>query len=150
MGPRDLKPTSTMIVRALARHRIVVLPPGGIPIVDARVLATAHRRALVAGGSGTRYAVVGPYLSYPELAAVVASIAGRPRRVIALSDRWEPALGRAAEWTSPLLRRWIPDLSRQLVAGGFLRLHVDGRRADACFGLKHPPASESIAASLTG
>ena len=136
MGPRDLKPTSTMIVRSLAQRRIVVLPPGGIPIVDARVLATAHRRALEAGGGGTRYAVVGPYLSYPELAAVVASIAGRPRRVIALSDRWEPALGRVAEWTSPLFRRWIPDLSRQLIAGGFLRLHVDGRRADACFGLE--------------
>jgi dihydroflavonol-4-reductase len=150
MGPRDLKPTSTTIARALARHRFVVLPPGGIPIVDARVLATAHRRALVAGGSGTRYAVVGPYLSYPELAGVVASIAGRPRRVIDLSDRWEPALGRAAGWLSPLVRRWIPDLSRQLVAGGFLRLHVDGRRADVGFGLRHPPAAESIAASLMG
>ena len=127
MGPRDAKPTSTMIVRTLARHRAAVLPPGGIPIVDARLLAMAHRRALVAGGSGTRYAVVGPYLSYRELAAVVASIAGRPRRVIALPDRWEPALGRAADWTAPLVRRWIPDLSRQLVAGAFLRLHVHGR-----------------------
>ena len=35
-----------------------------------------------------------------------------------------------------------------LVAGGFLRLHVRGRRADACFGLDHPPAVESIARSL--
>jgi dihydroflavonol-4-reductase len=150
MGPRDLKPTSTMMVRALARLRIVILPPGGIPIVDARVLATAHRRALLAGGSGTRYAVVGPYFSYPELAAVVASMTGRPRRVIRLTDRWEPALGRAAEWMAPLVRRWIPNLSRQLVAGGFLRLHVDGSRADVCFGLRHPPAAESIAAGLKG
>lgn len=150
MGPRDRKPTSTTIVRSLARYRIVVLPPGGIPIVDARVLATAHRRALVSGGRGTRYAVVGPYLSYPELAAVVASIVGRPRRIITLTDRWEPVLGRAAAWTAPLVRRWMPDLSRQLVAGGFLRLHVTGCRADACFGLEHPPARESIAASLMG
>jgi dihydroflavonol-4-reductase len=149
MGPRDAKPTSTTIIRTLARHQAAVLPPGGIPIVDARLLATAHRRALVAGGSGTRYAVVGPYLSYRELAAAVAAIAGRPRMVIALADRWEPALGRAAEWTAPLVRRWIPDWSRQLVAGAFLRLHVDGRRADVCFGLRHPPAAESIAASLS-
>jgi len=148
MGPRDLKPTSTMMVRSLARYPIVVLPPGGIPIVDARVLATAHRRALEAGGGGTRYAVVGPYLSYPELAAVVAPIAGRPRRVIALSDHWEPALGGVVRLTAPLLRRWIPNLSRQLIAGGFLRLCVDGRRADACFGLRHPPAAESIASAM--
>jgi dihydroflavonol-4-reductase len=148
MGPRDAKPTSTMIVRILARHRLAVLPPGGIPIVDARVLATAHRRALVAGGCGTRYAVVGPYLSYPELAAVVASVAGLPRWVIALSDHWEPVLGLAAECMAPLVRRRSPNLSRQLVAGGFLRLHVDGRRANVCFRLEHPPAAESIAASL--
>jgi dihydroflavonol-4-reductase len=149
MGPRDLKPTSTMIARSLARHRVVILPPGGIPIVDARTLATAHRRALVAGGDGTRYAVVGPYLSYPELAAVVRSITGLPRHVIALSDRWERALGHAAGWTAPLMRRWIPDLSRQLVAGGFLRLRVDGGRADCSFGLIHLPANDSIAAALT-
>lgn len=148
MGPRDLKPTSTMIAKSLARHPVVILPPGGIPIVDARVLATAHRRALSAGGDGTRYAVVGPYLSYPDLAAVVASIAGRPRRIINLSDRWEPAIGRVAEWAAPMVRRWIPDVSRELVAGGFLRLHVDGGRADACFGLQHPPATDSIASAI--
>lgn len=148
MGPRDLKPTSTMIAKSVARYRVVILPPGGIPIVDARVLATAHRRALAAGGSGTRYAVVGPYLSYPDLAAVVASIAGRPRRVLTLSDPWETALGRLAGAAAPVVRRWMPDLSRQLIAGGFLRLHVDGRRADACFGLDHPPAAESIASAL--
>ncbi len=149
MGRRDAKPTSTTMVRAMARYSIVVLPPGGIPIVDAGVLATAHRRALVAGGRGTRYAVVGPYFSYPELAALVASMTGRPCRVICLSNRWEPALGLAARWMAPLAWRWIPNLSRQLVAGGFLRLHVDGHRADICFGLEHPPAAESIAAGLT-
>ena len=115
------------------------------------MLATAHRRALTAGGAGTRYAVVGPYLSYPELGGVVASIAGRPRRVIVLSDRWEPAVGRLAEWTAPVMRRWIPDLSRPLAAGGFLRLHVDGRGADLAFGLEHPPCVRaSIAAALKG
>ncbi|MHB1556374.1 MAG: NAD-dependent epimerase/dehydratase family protein, partial [Isosphaeraceae bacterium] len=148
MGPRDGKPTSTMIVRTLARHRLAILPPGGIPIVDAGVVASAHVRALVAGGSGTRYAVVGPYLSYPELAALVRSISGRPRLILTLSDRWHAPLGLAATCAAPLVRRWIPDLSRQLVAGGFLRLHVDGRRADVAFGLEHPPAAASIATSL--
>ncbi len=148
MGPRDGKPTSTMIVRTLARHRLAIVPPGGIPIVDAGVVATAHIRALVAGGLGTRYAVVGPYLSYPDLAALVHAIAGRPRVILTLSDRWQAPLGLAARCAAPLVRRWIPDLSRQLVAGGFLRLHVDGRRADVVLGLEHPPAAGSIAASL--
>ncbi len=148
MGPRDRKPTSTAIARTLARCRLAVVPRGGIPIVDVRLVALAHRRALVAGGHGQRYAVVGPYLSYPELAAVVASITGRPRWVLTLPDRSEPVLARAADWLAPIARRWVPDLSRQLIAGGFLRLHVRGARADACFGLEHPLAIESIARSL--
>ncbi len=150
MGRRDLKPTSTLMVRTMARYPVVVVPTGGIPIVDARVLATAHRRALLAGGGGERYAVVGEYLSYPDLAHLVATIAGRPRRVIAIPDRWERALGAAAEWWAPILRRWIPNLSGPFVAGGFLRLHVDGQCADQCFGLIHPPAAESIAEALSG
>jgi nucleoside-diphosphate-sugar epimerase len=148
MGPRDGKPTSTAIARTLARHWMAVLPRGGIPIVDARLVALAHRRALVAGGHGQRYAVVGPYVSYPELAALVAMITGRPRWVLTLPDGLEPVLARAADWLAPITRRWVPDLSRQLVAGGFLRLHVRGARADACFGLEHPRLVESIAGSL--
>src|SRR5262249_33726381 len=148
MGPRDAKPTSTTIVRALAGTPVAFLPRGGIPIIDARPLALAHRRALIAGGNGQRYAVVGPYLSYLELPALVASIRGRPRRVVIVPDRCEPVLARAADWLAPLARSWAPDLSRQLVAGGFLRLHVNGGRADGCFGLEHPPAVESIARSL--
>jgi dihydroflavonol-4-reductase len=149
MGPRDLKPTSTTIVQALARRRLAVVPPGGIPIVDASLLALAHRRALTAGGSGQRYAVVGSYMSYPQLAASVASITGRPRWVATMPDSWESFLGRAAGWLAPVAGYWLPDLSRQMVAGGFLRLHIRGERADVCFGLEHPPAIESIARSLS-
>ena len=121
---------------------------GGIPIIDVGVLALAHRRALVAGGAGERYAVVGPYLSYRELAAVVASITGRPRFVTPLPDFLEAVVAKPVDWIAPLLHRKWPDLSHQLVAGGFLRLHVSGARADACFGLVHPPAVDSIARSL--
>jgi dihydroflavonol-4-reductase len=149
MGARDPKPTSTAIVRALAGSRLAVVPPGGIPIIDASLVALAHRRALVAGGSGQRYAVVGPYMSYPQLAAAVASITGRPRWVVTVPDFWEPVVSRAAGWLAPLARCWLPDLSRQMVAGGFLRLHIRGERADVCFGLEHPPAIESIARCLS-
>jgi dihydroflavonol-4-reductase len=147
-GPRDTKPTSTKIAKAFSRTTVAIAPPGGIPIVDVRLLAQAHRRALNSGGAGQRYAVVGPYLSYRDLATLVASITGRPRRLMVLPDRFEPLLLSAAAWIGPLVRRWWPDVSRQLVAGGFLRLHVRGERANQCFGLVHPPAIESIGQSL--
>jgi dihydroflavonol-4-reductase len=147
-GPRDTKPTSTTIVKAFARTSCAVVPPGGIPIVDAQVVALAHRRALCAGEGGGRYAVVGPYLSYCELGKLVAAITGRPRMVVVLPQGIRPLVVPAAGMVAPFLRwRW-PDLSRTLAAGGFLNLHVRGDRADRCFGLKHPPAIESIALSL--
>ena len=45
LGPRDPKPTSTQIVKGFSRTMIAVAPRGGIPIVDSRLLAIAHRRA---------------------------------------------------------------------------------------------------------
>jgi dihydroflavonol-4-reductase len=147
-GPRDTKPTSTKIAKAFARSLVAIVPPGGIPIVDVGLLALAHRRALVCGEGGQRYAVVGPYLGYGDLAAIVASLTGRPRWKIPIPDRLEPLVVAAATWTGPMLRLWWPDVSRQLVAAGFLRMHIRGDRADRCFGLEHPPAVDSIARSL--
>ncbi len=147
-GPRDTKPTSTKIAKAYARSLVAIVPSGGIPIIDANVLALAHRRALVCGEGGQRYAVVGPYLSYGDLAATVASLTGRPRFKICISDRLEPLVVAAAAWSGPVLRFWWPDVSRHLAAAGFLRLHIRGDRADVCFGLEHPPAVDSIARSL--
>ena len=76
-GPRDTKPTSTAIAKAYARAIVAIVPPGGIPIIDVELLALAHRRALICGNGGERYAVVGPYLSYGDLATLVASLTGR-------------------------------------------------------------------------
>jgi dihydroflavonol-4-reductase len=148
LGPRDPKPTSTQIVKAYSRAPVAIVPRGGIPIVDVSLLAVAHRRALICGEAGQRYAVLGPYVSYSELAAMVASISGRPRVMIPVPDSVRPFVLLAADWLGPLARRRWPDVSRPLAAGGFLRLYVRGDRADACFGLKHPPALESIARSL--
>jgi dihydroflavonol-4-reductase len=147
-GPRDVKPTSTAIAKTYSRATFGIVPPGGIPIIDVELLALAHRRALVCGEGGQRYAVVGPYLSYGDLAAHVASLTGRPRWLIPLPDRLKGLIVASAAWSGPLARRWWPDVSRELAAAGFLRFFVRGDRANACFGLEHPPAIDSIARSL--
>jgi dihydroflavonol-4-reductase len=148
LGPRDTKPTSTKIIRVLSRAFVAVLPGGGIPIVDAGLLAVAHRRALVAGGAGHRYAVVGQYLSYHDMAALVSSITGHPRWVLRLPDPLERLVSFPVDWVAPFVRKKWPNLSRQLIRGGFLGMHVSGERANVCFGLAHPPALESISRSL--
>jgi dihydroflavonol-4-reductase len=142
VGPRDPKPTSTRLLRTLARSPVVLLPRGGIPIVDAAVAAQAHRRALVAGQPGERYAVVGPYLSYRELAGLVAQVAGLPRMIIPLPSGLQWPLKAAAGLVDLISPH--AELSRSTVAGGFLSLHVSGRRADECFGLEHPMARQTV------
>jgi dihydroflavonol-4-reductase len=146
IGPRDPKPTSTRLLHTLARSRVVFLPRGGIPIVDAKVVAQAHRRALTSGQPGERYAIVGPYVNYPELARLVAKVAGRPQLVVPL-----PA---GLEWplraTARLVDHLNPgaELSSTTIGGGFLSLHVSGKCGDACFGLEHPSALDSVRSAL--
>ena len=142
VGPRDHKPTSTRVLWMMAKLRVAYLPGGGIPIVDSGVIARAHRMALDCGEPGARYAVAGPYLSYRGMARIVAQIAGRPRFVVPIPDAMERPLTAVARWVGR------GDVSPAAVAGGFLRLHVCGDRADRAFGLVHPTAQRSIADAL--
>jgi dihydroflavonol-4-reductase len=147
LGPGDVRPTSTKLLLVMSRARVAFLPGGGIPVVDTDVIARAHVRALAVGEAGRRYAVVGPYLSYREMAGLVAEVAGRPRRVVTIPDWLEGpvvAAGRLADF----LARGRGDISGAAAAGGFLRLHVRGDRADRAFGLVHPPPIRSIFAAL--
>jgi dihydroflavonol-4-reductase len=149
LGPRDPKPTSTQIIRAYSKTMVAIAPRGGIPIIDSRLLAVAHRRALIAGGSGQRYAVIGPYLNYCDLARLVTEVTGRPRLIVPLPGILEPLIVHAAGWFGPLVRRWYPDVSPQLAAAGFIGLHLSGERANACLGLEHPTAKETIASCFS-
>jgi dihydroflavonol-4-reductase len=144
IGPRDPGPTSTALLLTLARSRVVYLPKGGIPVVDARVLARAHRLIMEGAEPGARYVVVGPYLSYRDMARLVTRITGRPRWVVPLGDRAEPFLRFGARWLDRACGGRLRDVTEAVVAGGFLALHVSGARADQCLGLDHPAPITSI------
>ncbi len=148
VGPRDVGPTSTRVLLAMSRAPIVTLPDGGIPLIDAGILALAHERALSSGEPGSRYAVVGPYRSFRQQAEIVREIAGRPWRIVGLPGRCLGPMSAVAGWIDHATRgRWHA-VSRSTVAGGFLRFHVDGSRADLAFGLVHPAPESSIFEAL--
>ncbi len=144
VGAGDRRPSSTRLLLTMARLGVVVLPGGGIPLVDARVLAEAHRQALETGEPGTRYVVAGPYLSYHEIARIVHEIVGRPRWILKVPDLCETPFRVVSGVFGRLLGDRAEDVSPAATAGGFLRLHVSGERADAEFGLEHPPPARSI------
>lgn len=148
IGPRDPRPTSTKVLLEMAKTPVAFLPAGGIPVIDAQVLALAHQRALESHESGRRFALVGPYLSYREQAEIVAQLTGWPRWFVSISDGWERPLSGFAGRVDRLVRGRGVTLSAAAVAGGFLRFHVRGDRADAVFGLRHPPPIQSIYQAL--
>ena len=148
IGPRDVRPTSTRLLLHIARTPLATLPRGGTPVVDAGVVAQAHLRALERGEPGQRYVVAGPYLAYPELAALVARLAGRPWRVVTIPDTLERPLAWIADRIDRLVGGRWPEVSAAAVSGGFLRLVVSGVHADAAFQLQHPPPIRSIFEAL--
>ena len=141
-------PTSTRVLLEMAKTPVAFLPSGGIPIIDARVLALAHQRALESREAGRRFALVGPYLSYREQAQLVTELTGRPRWLVAIPDFWERPLTKLAGGFDRLTRGRGITLSAATVAGGFLQIHVKGDRADAAFNLCHPPPIQSIYEAL--
>ncbi len=148
IGPRDPKPTSTSLLILMARSPVGFLPGGGIPVIDASVAALAHRRAIERGEPGTRYALVGPYLEFRRMARLVGRVTGWPGGVVPLPDWLETPLVWSAGVVDQISGgRWI-EVSRAAVAGGFLKLHIAGNRADQAFELVHPPPIVSIYQAL--
>jgi dihydroflavonol-4-reductase len=148
LGARDPRPTSTSLLLLMARNPVAFVPCGGIPGIDARVAALAHRRALVLGDPGRRYALVGPYLSYTELARLVSHVTGWPLAILPLSGWLETPMAHAAGLLDRLTGGRFIEVSRAAVAGAFLRLHIRGDLADATFGLDHPDPLGSIRDAL--
>jgi dihydroflavonol-4-reductase len=148
VGARDPKPTSTSLLLVMARSPVAFLPRGGIPLIDAEVASLAHRRALVLGQPGSRYALVGPYVSYAALAQLVSRVAGWPRAVVPLPDWLEFPLTRLAGAFDRLAGGRFLEISSAAIAGGFLKLHVSGSLADATFHLVHPDPLHSVGEAL--
>ena len=148
VGPRDARPTSTGLLLTMARWPLSILPGGGIPLVDATVLARAHLSAYESGEPGTRYIVAGAYQSYPEIARLVAALTGRPSVILNLPGAAERPMRAGVRCLERVAGRRLGEISEAAVAGGFLRLHASGARADAAFGLRHPPPITSIYEAL--
>ena len=93
---------------------------------------------LVCGNGGERYAVVGPYLSYGDLAATVASLTGRPRWLnTCIPDRLEPLVVAAAGWSGPAAQVLV---ARRLAAARRRRVPPAARPRRSCQRLLWPRA----------
>jgi dihydroflavonol-4-reductase len=144
IGPRDVRPTTNELLLSAARWRWLILPPGGMNVLDVREAARAHVRALWLGCPGERYLLAGPYRSYAELGNIVQRILGRRGRV-RLLPRWTRMAGSIplaiASGVWPNVPNGLTVASFQY---GFVPYHLSGAKADETFDLIHRPPEETV------
>jgi nucleoside-diphosphate-sugar epimerase len=81
-GPHDPRlGESSAIVCDLVAGRLPVCPPGGASVVDVRDLGALLAALIVPGLGPRRVLAAGSPTTFPELATMLGTLTGRPRRV---------------------------------------------------------------------
>jgi dihydroflavonol-4-reductase len=147
-GPGDVKPTTGMVILALARGLLRAYVEGDTNIVDVRDVAQAHVAALERGRSGERYILGGHNTTVGATMGMAADILGvaPPRvRLPARAALLAAKLGEAALLALPN-RPFLP-LSEaiEMVRHG---QHYDCAKAQRELGLASRPIAETLRDSV--
>lgn len=97
-GPGDVKPTSGKLFLMAAKGWAFFYPDGVQDVVDVRDVAASHVRAVEKGKPGERYILGGELMTYREMLATIARVAGRRPPWLRLSPSIVALLGRWAGW----------------------------------------------------
>jgi dihydroflavonol-4-reductase len=84
IGAGDHYLNAGSLVIAYSKGRIPAVPPGGVCVADVDAVTAGHLVAATRGRIGERYILGGENLSYMQVAATIAAVAGaaRPRLVL--------------------------------------------------------------------
>jgi dihydroflavonol-4-reductase len=148
LGPRDQRLTTNELLLHGARAPMVLLPPGGINVIDVRDAALAHVRALQAGRPGERYLLAGPYCSYADLVSEARRFVGKPGKVRLLPHRARGVGSMALALAGGVLPHTPNGLTLPSYRYGFVAVHVCGAKGDAAFGLSHRPVEDTVRDTL--
>lgn len=92
-GPGDVFKRTLGLFRLIKWGLLPLVPPGGTTICDVRDVAEAHVAALTQGGTGERYILGGPHLTFRQLATTVAEVTGGARPLGEVPARLIDAVG---------------------------------------------------------
>lgn len=126
------------------KGRILLLPPGGLNLVDVRDVATGHLLAAERGQPGRRYILGGENLLFPALARFLASVAGMRPRPIRTIPRWVEWLLAAGAEIRAAMRHREPYPSFQHVRLHRFTWFYDSSRARDELSFNPRPLSESL------
>lgn len=134
LGPGDVKPTSGVVLVALARKRLPVVLDARVNVVDARAVATATVAAIAKGRRGERYVLGGANTTMKDLAAQAAAILGVPAPTREVPYEAALAASFASEVAARLLGR-APTIPLEFVHMLRHARHVDSAKASKELGL---------------
>lgn len=147
LGPGDHELISGRLVLEVATRRATGFPSGGLNVVDVRDVCVGMIRAMERGKAGRRYILGGHNVTYEELFALIAEVAGRPRPRVrvprpvalaagALGDLWGGVTGRE------------PTVSRVLARYVGVESYYDSSRARDELDLPRTPLRQTIQDTL--
>ena len=146
-GPGDAGPTPAgAFVRNFMRGLGVVIPPGGIAVVDSRDVASAIALALERGRPDQRYIVSGPRVSMAEICGILSRLTGR-RRPFSMTPTVSQLVAFGAEGLA-LISRTEPLLNRMTVQALGAELGLDASKATRELGATYRPLEESLKATV--
>lgn len=147
-GPYDVRPSSGRLLLDLVRGRVPGSSSGCNSFVGARDVARGMIAAAERGQAGERYILAGENLSYEQLFARVAAVAGTrpPRLRVPRALAQVAALGGdLAEW----LTQREPSLTSNTVAWAYqTRFVVSSEKARAALGYQPRPLEAAVAEAL--
>lgn len=127
LGPWDFKPSrmGRVLIR-FAEGKLRAYVPGGFTFVAARDIVAGHRLAMARGRPGQKYIFGTRFMSFDELLALFARVAGRPVRALRVPPA---AMSAVANLTAVALPLLTPS-AEQLLTPAAIRILRLNRRAD--------------------
>lgn len=118
------------------------VPPGAGSFANGRQVAEALVHAAARGRDGENYLLGGPYLSFQDLAAMIAHMVGRqaPKPLPAFALK---TLGQINDWISRFTRK-APDLTPESAYFVCHKERIDSARAIKELGYQEIPVHESL------
>ena len=142
LGPYDWKPSSGRMMLEVSKAPIVVAPPGGCSVCDARDVASAVVDS-AGSASGQKFALAGTNISYQAFWQQILKTAGSSKRALKLGP-FAKHTSVALDWYNKLIRRNEGDLNSAAVRMGYLGHYYNSEKAERELGYSRRPMEETL------
>lgn len=142
LGRYDWKPSSGRMMLEVAKAPLVVAPPGGCSVCDARDVAIGVVNALETP-SGQQFILAGENLPYQDFWQEILKTIGSKKKAFKLGP-FAKHISVALDWFNKVARRAEGDLNSAAIKMGYLGHYYDSSKAERELGYVRRPLVETL------